>query len=138
MTADWRHAVYRGTQTYVDVGLQGDWLGFSDAPGNGYYSPSDYRRFAPVVSTYIAFGPEVSLYLSGAVGVQRDETFDGWKRAGDFSFNLTFGIFSHWQVVASGGYSERLNEFGKYNGRSFGLQMRYRFCEFNMATPASR
>jgi hypothetical protein len=34
--------------------------------------------------------------------------------------------------VASGGYSERLNEFGKYNGRSFGLQMRYRFCEFNM------
>jgi len=132
VTADWRHAVYRGTQTYVDVGLQGDWLGFSDAPGNGYYSPSDYRRFAPVVSTYIAFGPEVSLYLSGAVGVQRDETFDGWKRAGDFSFNLTFGIFSHWQVVASGGYSERLNEFGKYNGRSFGLQMRYRFCEFNM------
>ncbi|UHQ20558.1 hypothetical protein LVB87_05225 [Lysobacter sp. KIS68-7] len=132
ITADWRHQVYRGTQAYVDVGVQGDWLGYSGDPHNGYYSPSDYRRFAPIVSSYIAFGPEVSLYLSGAVGVQRDETFDGWKRATDFGVGLTFGIFSHWQVVANAGYSERLNEFGKYNGRSFGVQMRYRFCEFNM------
>ncbi|NUS61499.1 MAG: hypothetical protein HOQ01_11180 [Lysobacter sp.] len=131
VTADWRHAVYRGVKTYVDVGAQADWLGYSEKPDTGYYSPDNYRRIAPVVSTYIAFTPEVALYLSGAVGVQRDETFTGWERAADFGANLTLGVFSHWQLVASAGYSERLNEFGQYDGRSFGISMRYRFCEFN-------
>ena len=131
LSGDWRHAVYRDTSAYVDVGVQAEWLGYTDAPGTGYYSPDNYRRVAPVVSSYIAFGPEVALYLSGAIGVQRDETFDGWKRAGDFGASLTFGIFNHWQLVASAGYSERLNEFGQYDGRSYGIQLRYRFCEFN-------
>jgi hypothetical protein len=31
--------------------------------------------------------------------------------------------------VARAGYSERLNEFGRYEGRNFGLALRYRFCE---------
>ena len=130
-SADWRRAVHRGSKAYIDVGVQGDWLGYTDDPGNGYYSPDNYRRIAPVVSSYIALAPEVSLYVAAALGVQRDESFDGWKRASDVSANLTLGIFGNWQLVASGGYSERLNEFGKYNGTSFGLQMRYRFCQFS-------
>lgn len=128
--ADWRHAVHRGEKANVDVGVQADWLGYSENPGNGYYSPDNYRRIAPVVSSYIALAPETALYVSAALGVQRDETFSGWKRAFDVGADLTLGIFGPWQLVASGGYSERLNEFGKYNGRSFGLQLRYRFCEF--------
>jgi hypothetical protein len=131
INADWRHAMYRGATAYIDLGVQAEWLGYSEDPGTGYYSPDNYRRIAPVASTYIAFGPEVSLYLSGAIGVQRDESFGGWKRAGDFGVSLTVGIFSHWQLVANGGYSERLNEFGRYEGTSLGLSMRYRFCEFN-------
>jgi hypothetical protein len=131
VSGDWRHAVYRGTKAYIDVGAQAEWLGYTKKPDTGYYSPDNYRRVAPVVSSYIAFTPEVSLYLSGAIGVQRDETFSGWERAADFGANLTLGVFSHWQLVASAGYSERLNEFGQYDGRSFGISMRYRFCEFN-------
>ena len=106
-------------------------LAYTANPGNGYYSPDNYRRIAPVVSGYIALGPEAGLYLGAAVGVQRDETFDGWKRASDLSAALTLGIFTRWQLVATAGYSERLNEFGQYDGRSFGISMRYRFCEFN-------
>jgi tetratricopeptide (TPR) repeat protein len=131
LSADWRHAIHRSGTANVDVGLQAEWQGYTDNPGNGYYSPDNYRRIAPVVSSYIALGPEAGLYLGAAVGVQRDETFENWKRASDVSAALTLGIFSHWQLVATAGYSERLNEFGSYNGRSFGLQMRYRFCEFN-------
>jgi hypothetical protein len=130
VSADWRHAVYRGGKANIDVGVQGEWLGYSEDPGTGYYSPDNYRRIAPVVSSYIALGPEAGLYLGAAVGVQRDETFENWKRATDASAQLTLGIFSHWQLVASAGYSERLNEFGRYEGTSFGLQLRYRFCEF--------
>ena len=128
--ADWRHAIHRGEKANVDVGLQADWLGFSEDPGNGYYSPDNYRRIAPVVSSYIALAPETALYVSAALGVQRDDTFSSWKRAFDVGADLTLGIFGPWQLVASGGYSERLNEFGQYNGTSFGLQLRYRFCQF--------
>ena len=78
---------------------------------------------APVVSSYVALGPELGLYASAAVGVQRDETFASWKRATDLGLDLTLGIFSQWQLVASAGYSERLNEFGQYTGTSFGLQL---------------
>jgi hypothetical protein len=129
--ADWRHAMLRSDKAQVDVGVEAEWLGYTASPGTGYYSPDNYRRIAPMVSSYIAFGPEVGLYLSAALGVQRDESFSGWKRATDASASLTLGIFGHWQLMATGGYSERLNEFGKYTGHSFGLQMRYRFCEFS-------
>ena len=65
--------------------------------------------------------------LSAAVGVQRDETFDHWKRASDVSAVLTLGIFTRWQLVGSIGYSERINEFGRYDGTNAGLTLRYRF-----------
>jgi hypothetical protein len=128
--AGWRHAIVRNGTANVDIGVQADWLGFSRQPNDGYYAPDNYRRIAPVVSSYIALGPEASLYLSAAIGVQRDETFDSWKRASDFGADFTLGIFSQWQLVASAGYGERLNEFGRYTGTSFGVQLRYRFCEF--------
>ena len=127
---DYRHALHRGSKANVDLGVQGEWLGYSHDPGHGYYAPDSYRRIAPILSSYIALGPEAALYVSAAVGVQRDETFDSWKRASDVGAELTLGIFSHWQLVASAGYSERLNEFGRYTGKSFGLRLRYRFCEF--------
>jgi tetratricopeptide (TPR) repeat protein len=130
VSVDYRHAVHRGGKANIDIGLQGDWLHFSNDPGHGYYSPDSYRRIAPVVSSYIALGPEAGLYLSAAVGMQRDETFGGWKRASDVGAGLTLGVFTHWQLVATAGYAERLSEFGRYHGKSFGLQLRYRFCEF--------
>jgi hypothetical protein len=43
---------------------------------------------------------------------------------------LTIGIFSHWQLVGHAGYSQRLNQFGRYEGSTVGLELRYRFCEF--------
>ena len=128
--ADWRHAVYRSTRAWIDVGAQAQWLGYSASPNTGYYSPDNYRRLAPVASGYFSFGEEVSLQVSAALGVQRDESFENWKRATDLNTTLTLGIFSHWQLVATAAYSERLNEFGQYTGHSVGVQMRYRFCEF--------
>jgi hypothetical protein len=59
--------------------------------------------------------------------VQRDETFDDWKRASDVGLMLTVGILTHWQLVGSVGYSERINEFGRYDGTNGGLTLRYRF-----------
>ena len=124
---DWRHATYRGPTAIVDLGVQADWLGYSRTPGNGYYSPERYQRIAPTANVYFKFSDEAGLMLSAAVGVQRDETFDDWKRASDVSAALTVGIFTHWQLVANAAYSERINQFGEYDGTSVGLTLRYRF-----------
>lgn len=124
---DWRHAMWREQAAIVDLGLQADWLGYSRAPGNGYYSPDRYQRIAPALNAYFKFSDEAGLMLSAAVGMQRDETFDNWKRASDVAAILTLGILTHWQLVASAGYSERINEFGAYDGTNAGLTLRYRF-----------
>jgi hypothetical protein len=128
--ASYARAVHRGERASLDLGLQAEWQHNTRNTDNGYYSPDNYQRFAPAVSSYIALGPEAGLYLSAAVGAQKDETFDSWKRATDLGAELTIGIFSHWQLVGRAGYSQRLNQFGRYEGTTVGLELRYRFCEF--------
>jgi hypothetical protein len=130
LNADYRRALHRSERLNVDVGGQVEWFGHARDPGNGYYSPDRYVRVAPLASAYVKLGDDAGLYLQGTVGAQRDETFDNWKRAVDVGGELTVGIFSHWQLAARAGYSERLNQFGKYEGTSVGLELRYRFCEF--------
>ena len=127
LAVDWRHSVYRGPKANVDLGAQADWLGYSRSPGNGYYSPDRYQRIAPTFNAYFKLSDEAGLMLSAAVGVQRDETFDHWKRASDVGAVLTVGILTHWQLVGNVGYSERINEFGRYEGSNAGLTLRYRF-----------
>ncbi|RNF83853.1 tetratricopeptide repeat protein [Montanilutibacter psychrotolerans] len=129
LLVDWRHAVMRADRATLDLGLQGEWMGYANDPGNGYYSPSRYARIAPVAASYIYLGQNAGLNLQAAIGVQRDASFDGWKRATDLSAELTVGIYSRWQMVARAAYSERLNEFGQYEGSSIGLELRYRFCD---------
>jgi hypothetical protein len=127
VAVDWRHAMHRGQKANVDLGMQAEWLGYSQTPGNGYYSPDRYQRIAPTLNAYFKLSEETGLMLSAAVGVQRDETFDNWKRASDVGLMLTVGILTHWQLVGSVGYSERINEFGRYDGTNAGLTLRYRF-----------
>lgn len=133
LSADYRRAIHRGERAMLDLGVQGEWLDYTDDPGNGYYSPGNYRRIAPVLGAYFKLGEEAGLSLEAALGVQRDDSFDRWRRASDVSAALTLGIFTPWQLVASAAYSERLNEFGGYDGASFGLTLRYRFCSHRPA-----
>lgn len=127
--ASYAHAMYRGERVMFDLGLQAETQHNTRNTDNGYYSPDRYRRLAVAASSYIALGEEAGLYLSAALGQQKDETFDSWKRATDLGAELTLGIFSHWQLVGRAGYSQRLNQFGDYEGTSVGLELRYRFCE---------
>ena len=128
--ANYARAVYRGGRVMFDLGLQAEGQHNTRNTDNGYYSPDRYRRYAVTASSYISLGQEAGLYLSAALGQQRDETFDNWKRATDVNAELTLGIFSHWQLVGHVGYSQRLNQFGRYEGTTVGLNLRYRFCEF--------
>lgn len=128
--ASYARAVYRGEHMSLDLGLQAEGQHNTRNTGNGYYSPDRYMRYAVSASSYISIGDEAGLYLSAALGQQKDETFDNWKRATDLNAELTLGIFRQWRLVGRAGYSQRLNQFGRYEGGSVGLELRYRFCEY--------
>jgi hypothetical protein len=128
--ASYARALHRGERVSLDLGLQAEGQHNSRNTDNGYYSPDHYQRYALAASSYVALGAEAGLYLSAALGQQKDETFDSWKRATDLGAELTIGIFSHWQLVGRAGYSQRLNQFGRYEGTTVGLELRYRFCAF--------
>jgi len=128
--ATWMHAINRSDHLMFDLGAQGEWEHNTDNTGNGYYSPDHYTRIAPMASAYISFDQDSGLYLSTALGAQRDETFDNWKRAFDVNAELSLGIFREWLLVARAGYSQRLNQLGHYEGTTVGLELRYRFCDY--------
>ena len=128
--ASYARALYRGEHVSLDVGLQGEGQRNSRNAENGYYSPDRYLRYAGTVSSYVSFGDEVGLYLSAALGQQKDETFQDWKRATDLNAEFTLGIFKQWRLVGRVGYSQRLNQFGRYEGRNIGMEVRYRFCGY--------
>jgi hypothetical protein len=130
LLATWLHAVNRSDHLMLDLGAQAEWQHNSENTGNGYYSPDRYTRIAPVASAYISFDQDTGLYLSTAFGVQRDETFDGWKRAFDVNAELSLGVFRAWELIARAGYSQRLNQLGHYEGTTVGLELRYRFCGY--------
>lgn len=128
LQAIYRHRVYSSVGAHVDVGAVADLQQFSHGTTYGYYSPHFYRRFAPLVSGYFSLRPGVGLYLSAALGAQRDETFRSWKRAADLNAELTLGTYGHWQFLGWAAWSQRLNQLGQYRGSSVGLTLRYRFC----------
>ena len=100
---------------------------FDDNPGNGYYAPDDYRRYALTGFSYIGISEDVGLSLQAGLGRQRDETFDSWRRANDFNAQLVFGILSPWQFSINAGYSERVQNTGAYEGHTWGVTLTHRF-----------
>ncbi|MGN6728811.1 MAG: tetratricopeptide repeat protein [Rhodanobacteraceae bacterium] len=130
-SVDWnaalRRAVVRVPHFMLDLGVAAQHLSFDDNPGDGYYAPSDYRRYALVAYSYIGLNDNTGLAIQAGVGRQRDETFTSWRRANDISASLVIGIFSSWQLNLNAGYSQRILNTGAYAGHSWGATLTRRF-----------
>ena len=126
--ADYRHATWRGDHVMLDLGGQAEWQHNDPQYRQRLLQPRPLRPARPAGVGVLQPRAGAGLYLSAALGVQRDETFDNWKRAGDFNAELTLGIYSPWQLVAGLGYSQRLNQFGRYEGTNAGMRVAFRFC----------
>jgi tetratricopeptide (TPR) repeat protein len=122
-----RRAVVRKPHFMLDLGATVQHLSFDDNPGNGYYAPDDYRRYALTGFSYIGISDDVGLSLQAGLGRQRDENFDSWRRANDFNAQLVFGILSPWQLGLNAGYSERVQNTGAYEGHTWGVTLTHRF-----------
>jgi len=122
-----RRAVVRQPALLLDLGVALQHLSYDHDPGNGYYAPDDYRRYAVTANAYFALGENVALALQGGLGRQRDETFGSWRRANDLAASLVFGTLSPWQLSLNAAYSERVQTSGAYEGHSWGMTLTRRF-----------
>jgi len=130
-SVDWdaalRRAVIRRPHFMLDLGATVQHLSFDENPGDGYYAPNDYRRYALTVNSYVGFNDDVGLSLQAGLGRQRDETFTSWRRANDINASLVIGIFSLWQLNLSAGYSQRVLNTGAFEGHFWGATLTRRF-----------
>jgi hypothetical protein len=128
---DWnaamRRAVVRQPGFLLDLGIALQHLGYDRNPGDGYYAPDNYRRYALTASSYVGLSENVGLSLQAGLGRQRDETFTSWRRANDAAVTLVCGILSPWQLNLTAAYSERVQTTGAYTGYSWGMTLTRRF-----------
>lgn len=122
-----RRAVVRKPGVLLDLGVAAQHIGFDFNPGNGYYAPDNYRRYAVTANGYFGLSDDIGLSWQASLGRQRDETFSGWRRASDVGGSMVFGIFSPWQFGVNAGYSERVQGTGAYEGFSWGMTLTRRF-----------
>ncbi|HWS41114.1 MAG TPA: hypothetical protein VN247_07500, partial [Arenimonas sp.] len=122
-----RRAVVRTQAVQLDLGANAQWMSFDEYQNNGYYSPSNYRRVALTAFAYFPFGDNYGLAVRAGLGIQRDETFDDWKSANDFSIEYVAGILSDWEFKAYAGYSDRAQPAGLYDTNAVGVQLKRRF-----------
>lgn len=121
--------VYRGETLDVDLGVNGQWFGFSEQPDNGYYDPTFYQYYAATVNGYIKQSTNIGYGFSLALGQQRDETFHSFKFAGDVGVVGYFGIYKDWMLVVSAAISNR----GRAIGAASNLSTNYRVWAFDAA-----
>jgi hypothetical protein len=122
-----RRAVVRQPHVMLDLGVAVQHLAYDDNPGDGYYAPDNYRRYALTANSYFGLTDDIGLSLQAGLGRQRDETFTAWRRANDIAAALVFGIYSPWQLRLNAAYSQRVQTTGAYEGHSWGVTVLRRF-----------
>lgn len=99
----------------VNAGLMGDLYSFTNpALNDGYYNPSLAQTYLATMTAYHGFSLNNGISLSGGIGMQKDNTFQGLEPAADMSVDLMLGVFKDWQFEAIGAYSYRGNPIRSY------------------------
>lgn len=107
-------ALSRRANLKVDVGFNGVWYGYKFDLANGYYDPSFYRRYLFPLYFTVKISDDDNMVFTFAPGMQKDETFSGFRFAGVATLETTHGLFMDWQFktkwsVYAGGAQSALN-----------------------------
>ncbi|MCG6871421.1 MAG: tetratricopeptide repeat protein [Gammaproteobacteria bacterium] len=122
-----RRAVKRTQRYNLDLGIAAEWLAFDHDLDQGYYDPDNYRRYAMTAYSYWKHSDDIGISASISLGWHRDERMSGWKFGEDLVVDGFFGIYQDWLLRVRGGYSERYQESGAYDGAFVRLALSRRF-----------
>lgn len=123
-----RRAMLRSQHFTFDLGVGAHWFGFDTDPGNGYYSPTDYRRYSITAFAGWWKNEDDGINLTISVGPYKDNTMSSYHAAGDVTIKGTVGVYRDWMLEVSGSLSQNAGEdTGAYRSRSFELKVTRRF-----------
>jgi tetratricopeptide (TPR) repeat protein len=116
-----RRAFLRTQRLNLDLGVSGRWFGYDQDPGNGYYAPSRYQRYAVTAFTYWKISDDDGVSVIASYGPYKDNTLGGFRSGGDLVAEGFFGIYRDWFLDvkaalsnygggATGGYRSSLFE----------------------------
>jgi hypothetical protein len=123
-----RRAVVRTQHLNVDLGISGNWYGYSrNPPLDGYYSPSFYRNYVMSGYFYYKMSDEDGLSFIMSYGVNKDEFMKSYKFTQDYTAEATFGALSDWMVKIRGGYTNHGALGPNFSAENVGLTLVRRF-----------
>jgi len=108
--------------------VSGRWFGIDKAPGNGYYAPSLYQRYALTAfhNWKISYADGMSVAVS--YGPYKDNTQSGFRSGGDIVAEGIFGLYRDWILDVKAGFSSYGGgPTAGYRSRTFELGLTRRF-----------
>ncbi len=123
-----RRAVMRTQRLNLDLGVGGRWFGYDEDPGNGYYAPSLYQRYALTAFTYWKISDDDGVSVAFSYGPYKDNTMSGFRTGGDIVAEGFFGIYRDWFLDVKAGLSNYGGGgTGGYRSHMFELSLTRRF-----------
>ena len=123
-----RRAILRTQHLNLDIGVSGRWFGFDRDPGNGYYAPSRYERYALTAFTYWKISDDDGVSVTVSVGPYKDNTMDGFRTGGDIVAEGFFGIYRDWYLNVKAALSDYGGgNTGAYRSRLLEVSLTRRF-----------
>ena len=123
-----RRAILRTQRLNLDLGVSGRWFGFDQDPGNGYYAPSLYQRYALTAFTYWKISDDDGVSVAFSYGPYKDNTQSGFRSGGDIVAEGFFGLYRDWFLDVKAGFSSYGGgPTAGYRSRTFELGLTRRF-----------
>lgn len=123
-----RRAVLRSQRLNLDLGVSGRWFGYDEDPGNGYYAPSVYQRYALTAFTYWKISDDDGVSVAFSYGPYKDNTMSGFRAGGDIVAEGFFGIYRDWFLDVKAGVSRYGGgATGGYRSHMFEISLTRRF-----------
>lgn len=125
-----RRAVLRSQRLNLDLGVSGRWFGYDIDPGNGYYAPSSYRRYAVTAFTYWKLSDDDGVSVAFSYGPYKDNTMSGYRSGGDVVLEGFFGLYRDWYLNVKAGLSDYSGGAGAgagYRSNQFEVSLTRRF-----------
>lgn len=88
-----RRAFVRSSILNLDLGLSGQWLGYSKPNALGYYSPSSYARYAITFFSYWKINDDSGLSIVGSGGPQKGDPMTAYRMSGGIGAEYFYGIY---------------------------------------------
>ena len=120
--------VISGQKLNVDLGVSGQFTGFSKTLSDGYYSPRTYKQFLVNVSASYVFTADNTFGFVAGTGYNKDNTMPKYTRSNNYAMDANFGLYKDWMLNAHAGHADSVGiNSRQYRINNYNLSLTSRF-----------